>query len=105
MPSPTSPRYVVIFRARAAQLDPEYAALAASLRAKALSHFGCREFVALTEGDEEIALSYWDALSDIEAWRQDAEHQMAQRLGRTRWYQHYAVEVTEIRRAYRHESR
>lgn len=93
-------RYVVIFRAKVAQLDPEYVAVAAALRERALSQFGCRQFVALTEGGEEIALSYWDSESDILAWREDAEHRVAQSMGKDRWYQHYSVEVAEIIRGY-----
>lgn len=56
--SPTQAKFVVIFRARIAQLDAEYSALAHQLRELALRDFGCLEFVAVCEGDSEIALSY-----------------------------------------------
>lgn len=94
--------FVVIFRATARQLDAEYSATAACLRELALTQFGCLEFVAVTEGDQEVALSYWLDEASIRAWKQHAEHLMAQQMGRERWYSSYSVEVAEIKRHYRH---
>ncbi len=92
--------FVVIFRARAARLDADYAAMAARLRDLALQTFGCLEFHAVTEGEEEIALSYWPDLAAIKAWKAQAEHLLAQNNGRERWYASYRVEIAEISRAY-----
>ncbi|MBY5979583.1 antibiotic biosynthesis monooxygenase family protein [Ferrimonas balearica] len=96
--------FVVIFRARVVQLDARYSTMAAQLRERALNQFGCLEFVAVTEGDEEIALSYWDSEAAIQAWREDSEHQVAQTLGKASWYQHYSVEVAQIQRRYQRGS-
>jgi len=93
-------RYVVIFRARARQLDAEYGALAAQLRELALTQFGCLEFVAVTEGEDEIALSYWRDEADIRRWKAQADHLGAQRLGLERWYASYRVQVAAITREY-----
>ncbi|MBY0463351.1 MAG: antibiotic biosynthesis monooxygenase [Burkholderiales bacterium] len=92
--------FVVIFRATARHLDAEYSATAATLRNLALTQFGCLEFVAVTEGDQEVALSYWPDEASIRAWKQHTDHLMAQRLGRERWYRSYSVEVAEIKRHY-----
>lgn len=92
--------YVVIFRAQARALDAEYSALAARMRALAMNEFGCLDFCSVTEGDQEVALSYWPDEASIRAWKQHAEHLEAQQLGRERWYAHYTVEVAEIRRRY-----
>lgn len=92
--------YVVIFRATARALDPEYSATAARLRQMALQEFGCLDFVAVTEGNQEVALSYWPDEASIRAWKQQADHLMAQQLGRERWYSGYTVEVAEIKRRY-----
>lgn len=92
--------FVVIFRATARQLDAEYSATAATLRNLALTQFGCLEFVAVTEGDQEVALSYWPDEASIRAWKQHTDHLMAQQLGRERWYSGYRVEVAEIKRQY-----
>lgn len=92
--------FVVIFRATAHQLDADYSATAAHLRELALTQFGCLEFVAVSEGSQEVALSYWPDETSILAWKQHADHLMAQQLGRERWYSGYRVEVAEIRRQY-----
>ena len=93
--------FVVIFRARVRTVDDEYGQVAARLRTLALEQFGCTEFHALTEGNDEIALSYWPSEAAIAAWRAHPEHVAAQKLGRERWYESYSVEVASIGRQYR----
>lgn len=92
--------FVVIFRARARALDAEYSAMAAQMRELALTRFGCLDFTAATEGDQEIAVSYWPDEASIRAWKQHTDHLAAQRLGRERWYASYQVDVAELRRSY-----
>lgn len=96
--------YAVIFRAQIASLDKEYAAMATRLRELALSEYGCRDFHAVCEDGKEIAVSYWDSLEQIRAWKQDPLHLQAQALGKGRWYSGYRVEVVEVLRHYRSES-
>lgn len=92
--------YVVIFRARIHRLDEQYTATAARMRELALREFGCLAFHACSEGLDEIALSYWPDEAAIQAWRAHPEHVEAQRLGRTRWYASYSVEVAHVERSY-----
>lgn len=92
--------YVVIFRAKIHSLDGEYAKVAARMRELALGQFGCLEFQSVSEGDQEIALSYWPNEASIRAWKSHAEHALAQQLGRERWYESYIVQVAHIKRAY-----
>ena len=92
--------YVVIFRARIRSFDAEYSAIAARMRELALSEFGCLEFQAVTEGKDEVALSYWPSEESIRAWKAHPEHLLAQRSGRERWYESYTVQVAQITRAY-----
>lgn len=94
--------FVVIFRAQAKALDAEYSAMAAQMRDLALTQFGCLDFTAATEGDQEIAVSYWPDEASIRAWKQHTDHLLAQRLGRELWYARYSVEVAEVKRHYRH---
>jgi hypothetical protein len=49
--------YVVVFRARIRQLDDEYNRVAKRMRELALSQFHCLEFQAVTQGQNEVALS------------------------------------------------
>lgn len=93
--------FVVIFKAKVRQFDDEYSQTAQRMRELALTEFGCLEFNAVTEGDQEIALSYWPSEDHIKAWKQHPEHLAAQKLGQQRWYESYSVEVVEVKRAYK----
>jgi heme-degrading monooxygenase HmoA len=92
--------FVVIFRAKVRAFDADYSAMAAQMRELALTQFGCLDFTAVTEGEQEIALSYWPDEASIRAWKQHADHLMAQKLGRERWYAAYSVEIAQITRSY-----
>jgi heme-degrading monooxygenase HmoA len=91
---------VVIFRARVRSLDEQYFATAERMRELALTEFGCIEFHAVAEGQNEVALSYWPNEESIKAWRSHPEHIEAQRLGKEKWYESYSVEVATIARKY-----
>lgn len=91
---------VVIFRARIKHQDDEYSKSAARLRELALAEFGCLQFHSVTEGRDEVALSYWPNEESIRAWKAHPEHAEAQRLGRELWYESYNVEVATINREY-----
>ncbi|NNH27682.1 antibiotic biosynthesis monooxygenase family protein [Acinetobacter terrestris] len=93
-------KYIVIFKAKINILDDEYSRTAQLLREKALTQFNCQKFEAITENDFEIALSYWNSLEDIQTWHKDAEHQVAQRLGKEKWYKSFSVEICENYRGY-----
>lgn len=93
-------KYVVIFKAKIKSLDQEYFDTANQLREKALTEFNCQKFEAVSENDFEIALSYWNSLEDIQAWHKDAEHQVAQCLGKQRWYKSFSVEICEVLKSY-----
>ncbi len=92
--------FVVIFRASIRQLDTEYSQMAARMRELALSEFGCLEFHTVSEGQQEVTLSYWPDEASINAWKAHPEHRQAQQLGRERWYESYSVQVAEIARHY-----
>ena len=92
--------HVVIFRAKTRALDAEYSRTAARMRELALTQFGCLAFHAVTQGEDEIALSYWPSEEAIRAWKAHPEHALAQQAGRQRWYADYSVEVAEVKRGY-----
>lgn len=96
--------YVVIFRARIKTLDTAYMGMAQRMRQLAFEQHGCLDFSATSEGDDEIAVSYWQSLEDIKRWKQHAEHQHAQALGREQWYLSYRVEIAEVIRSYQYPS-
>jgi heme-degrading monooxygenase HmoA len=92
--------YAVIFKAVIKTLDSSYLETAARMRQLAKSKYGCLNFISLTEGDREIAISYWPSPEHISAWKSDPEHRQAQQLGQKYWYRSYRVEVVKIEREY-----
>ena len=92
--------YVVIFKATVKHQDQAYTDTVAKMRTLAFEKYACIDFVALTEGEQELALSYWQSQEDIIAWKNDAEHILAQQQGQASWYSEYSVEVAKIERCY-----
>ncbi len=92
--------FVVIFCATVRNVDAEYAAVAANMRELALGQCGCIGFHSVSEGANEISLSYWPNQESIRAWKAHPEHVMAQQAGRERWYKSYSVQVAEVSREY-----
>lgn len=95
--------YAVIFKAKINQLDNAYYEMAARMRELATGKYGCTEFVSVTEGEQEVAISYWKNLDDINKWKNNSEHLVAQELGRSVWYKTYHVQIVEIIREYEKE--
>ncbi len=95
--------FIVIFRARLKQSDPEFLILAQEMRELAFERYNCLDFTSVCEGQEEIALSYWHTEEDIVRWKEDVKHRVAQRYGQEKWYQSYTVEVAEVQRRYHFE--
>jgi len=92
--------YAVIFKATTAKVDDEYFRAAEELKELAFNKYGCIDFVSVTEGNEEIAISYWETSQQIRDWKNDPVHRLAQEAGRNKWYKSYSVEVCEVKRFY-----
>jgi len=86
--------------AEIAELDEEYYSTASMLRELAIKEYGCADFISLTEGGTELAISYWPSKSHIEKWHKNAEHVAAQSKGKAKWYKSYRVQVTEVKSQY-----
>lgn len=94
--------YAVIFRATVAALDKDYVAAIEEMKQLAFEDYGCLEFVSMTEGDERVAISYWESPEAIANWKRNMDHLAAQARGREKWYQSYTVQVAKIQREYHH---
>ncbi len=97
--TPSPPYYAVIFSSVRTEPDPEYAAMAERMETLAHEQPG---FLGLESARNEIGItvSYWDSLEAIRAWKQHAEHLIAQHMGRERWYSAYCVRVCRVEREY-----
>lgn len=99
--TPAPPYYAVIFTSRRTDGDAGYAAMAArmvELGSRQPGFLGI-DSVRGTDGTG-ITVSYWRDEAAIRAWKQDTEHQQAQRGGRQTWYQDYSVRIAKVERAY-----
>ena len=99
--TPEPPYYAVIFTAQRTEGDHGYAAMATRMEEMALARDGCLGVESTRDADGlGITVSYWRDEPSLIAWREDATHLIAQRLGRERWYAHYALRVARVERAY-----
>jgi len=96
--------FAVIFRAKPGIQDEEYGKTVSRMRELAFDEYGCLDFIAVTEGDQEIAISYWENEESIKKWKSDSEHTIAQESGRSKWYESYIVQVVEIKREYKYNT-
>jgi len=98
--TPKPPYYAVIFTSVRTDLDPsEYAGTAERMVELAHRQPG---FLGVESAREAlgITVSYWRDEASIKAWKQEAEHRVAQRIGRERWYADYRLRVAKVERDY-----
>src|SRR4029453_350176 len=106
MPNPAStpdpPYYAVIFTSVRTPADPAgYEAMAQrmiELAGQQPGFLGVES--ARSQGGLGITVSYWTSEEAIRNWREHAEHQLAQSLGRREWYASYELRVARVERAY-----
>jgi heme-degrading monooxygenase HmoA len=94
--------YAVIFTSqRTAAEGAEYEATAERMLELARTMPGFLDVEsARSESGVGITVSYWQDLESIRNWRQHAEHQTAQHLGRTRWYAWYKLRICKVEAEY-----
>ena len=54
--------------------------------------------------DIGITVSYWESETAILAWKANTDHQMAQKLGREKWYKSYHIRICKVEREYNYHS-
>lgn len=98
---PAPPYYAVIFSSRRGADDDGYDDMAARMVALAAQQPG---FLGIESARDAagfgITVSYWQSEAAIAAWRTHAEHQLARKQGRERWYAHFELRVAKVERAY-----
>ncbi len=100
--TPEPPYYAVIFTSRSAEeAGDDYAGTAARMVELAGEQPG---FLGIesTRGEDGVGItvSYWESLEAITAWKQNEEHQAAQRAGREKWYDRYELRIARVERSY-----
>lgn len=99
--TPTPPYYAVIFSSTRTAGDLGYGAMAQKMDELAATQPGCLGAESARDSDGfGITVSYWRDEASILAWKAQAEHLVAQKYGRERWYTHYEMRVAKVERAY-----
>ena len=101
-PTPPTPYVAVIFTSRRTAVEgEEYGEMAEQMDTLARTQAGYLGIESARDTDGlGITVSYWATEHDAQAWKQVAEHLVAQRLGRARWYSDYTVRVAMVTRSY-----
>lgn len=98
--TPRPPYTAVIFTSsRSREDDAGYAAMAERMDLLAREQPGYLGIESARDG-LGITASYWVDDAAARAWKQVAEHLVAQRLGREVWYRDYRVRVATVQRDY-----
>jgi heme-degrading monooxygenase HmoA len=99
--TPKPPYYAVIFTSERTEGDNGYGEMADALVALAANQPG---FLGVESARGEdglgITVSYWESLEAIKAWKDHADHQVAQSKGRSDWYRRYVTRICKVERDY-----
>jgi heme-degrading monooxygenase HmoA len=97
--TPEPPYYAVIFSSLNTEVGDGYAETAARMVELAAQQPG---FLGVESAREElgITVSYWSDLDSIKAWKRNAEHLVAQKMGREKWYSSYKTRIARVERDY-----
>lgn len=98
---PDPPYTAVIFTSTRSADTIGYAEMADRMEALAATQPGYLGIESTSDGSTGITVSYWVSAEDARAWKRNAEHLNAQRIGQERWYESYSLRIATVERAYR----
>ena len=99
--TPEPPYYAVIFTSQRTAGDQGYEAMAQAMFELASRQPGCLGAESVRGADGlGITVAYFTDEESIRAWKQNAQHLTAQRLGKERWYVRYELRVAKVERAF-----
>ena len=96
--TPLPPYYAVIFSSqRTAVGDEAYAAMAERMVELAAEQPGFLGVESTRDADGQgITVSYWQTLESIRGWGKQAEHRIAQRMGKSEWYEAFRLRICRV---------
>ena len=97
--TPEPPYVAVIFTSLRTEGDHGYAEMSDHMDDLAARQPG---FLGVESAREEVGItvSYWVDQAAARSWKRNAEHRLAQRLGREEWYAAYRVRIATVEREY-----
>jgi len=98
--TPEPPYTAVIFTSTRSPGDNGYTQMLQRMEDLAAEQPGYLGIESVKDGLSGITVSYWRDESDAAAWKQVAEHLVAQQRGQQVWYDDYRVRVATVGRDY-----
>ena len=97
--TPKPPYYAVIFTSLRTSDDNGYDDMANRMVELAEQSDG---FLGIESAREElgITVSYWRDIESIKAWKNNAEHRVAQKKGHENWYSSFKVRISKVEHDY-----
>lgn len=97
--TPEPPYYAVIFSSQLTSDLIGYSEMASRMEVLAAEQPG---FLGIETARESVGItvSYWQDLESIKKWKANAEHQLAQKLGREKWYSSFKTRICRVERDY-----
>jgi heme-degrading monooxygenase HmoA len=93
--------YVIVFRSRLRpEARAEYERRGAEIYELGIAMPGfiaIKDFIA--DDGERVAIVEFDTAEHLAAWRDHAEHRVAQQQGRDRFYSQYSIQVCKVERS------
>jgi len=97
--TPKPPYYAVIFTSHRKEGDNGYGQMASRMIELASEQPG---FLGVESARDDIGItvSYWSDIESIKQWKENAEHQEAQKMGHEKWYSTFKVRISKVERDY-----
>ncbi len=100
-PLPNPPYYAVIFTAQRTEVDEGYCEMADAMGNLATQQPGYLGMESTRDAQGlGITVSYWRDEAALLNWKAVAQHALAQKLGKEKWYSHYTLRVAKVERHY-----
>ena len=96
----STPYYAVIFTSRLTSVGEGYDQMARKMVDLANTQPWFLGVESARDDHSGITISDWESLDSIAAWKEHAEHLVAQKTGQSTWYQRYSVRIARVEREY-----
>ena len=98
--TPDPPYTAVIFTSTRTERDQGYGQMSSRMDELARQQSGYLGHESARDDEVGITVSYWVDHAAAAAWKQVAEHLIAQERGRSTWYADYTVRIATVDRDY-----
>lgn len=99
--TPEPPYYAVIFSSRRTNGENGYGEMAERMVELAANQPGFIGVESVRGSDGfGITVSYWTTAESIALWKANVEHNVAQKMGKNAWYEHYEIRIAMVESGY-----